>query len=205
MKGAGKPRLRLGVTGGIGSGKSSVCKVFNVLGIPVFYSDPEAKAIMNNDLSVRSEINAIAGRDLYLSGNLDRAELAKLIFNDDELLGRVNALIHPLVFQNFLQWADMQAAPYVIMEAAILFESGASELVDKVLTVVAPLDQRIDRIVKGNQLTREQVMDRIRNQMDDDIKVKNSDYIIYNSEDDMIILPVLRIHKDLLRQIGLND
>jgi dephospho-CoA kinase len=99
----------------------------------------------------------------------------------------------------------MQAAPYVIMEAAILFESGASELVDKVLTVVAPLDQRIDRIVKGNQLTREQVMDRIRNQMDDDIKVKNSDYIIYNSEDDMIILPVLRIHKDLLRQIGLND
>lgn len=205
MKGAGKPRLRLGVTGGIGSGKSSVCKVFNVLGIPVFYSDPEAKAIMNNDLSVRSEINAIAGRDLYLSGNLDRAELAKLIFNDDELLGRVNALIHPLVFQNFLQWADMQAAPYVIMEAAILFESGASELVDKVLTVVAPLDQRIDRIVKGNQLTREQVMDRIRNQMDDDIKVKNSDYIIYNSEDDMIIPPVLRIHKDLLRQIGLND
>lgn len=205
MKGAGKPRLRLGVTGGIGSGKSSVCKVFNVLGIPVFYSDPEAKAIMNNDLSVRSEINAIAGRDLYLSGNLDRAELAKLIFNDDELLGRVNALIHPLVFQNFLQWADMQAAPYVIMEAAILFESGAYEIVDKVLTVVAPLDQRIDRIVKGNQLTREQVMDRIRNQMDDDIKVKNSDYIIYNSEDDMIILPVLRIHKDLLRQIGLND
>ncbi len=205
MKGAGKPRLRLGVTGGIGSGKSSVCKVFNVLGIPVFYSDPEAKAIMNNDLSVRSEINAIAGRDLYLSGNLDRAELAKLIFNDDELLGRVNALIHPLVFQNFLQWADMQAAPYVIMEAAILFESGAYEIVDKVLTVVAPLDQRIDRIVKGNQLTREQVMDRIRNQMDDDIKVKNSDYIIYNSEDDMIIPPVLRIHKDLLRQIGLND
>ncbi|MDY0098876.1 MAG: dephospho-CoA kinase [Bacteroidales bacterium] len=205
MKGAGKPRLRLGVTGGIGSGKSSVCKVFNVLGIPVFYSDPEAKAIMNNDLSVRSEINAIAGRDLYLSGNLDRAELAKLIFNDDELLGRVNALIHPLVFQNFLQWADMQAAPYVIMEAAILFESGAYEIVDKVLTVVAPLDQRIDRIVKGNQLTREQVMDRIRNQMDDDDKVKNSDYIIYNSEDDMIIPPVLRIHKDLLRQIGLND
>lgn len=205
MKGAGKPRIRLGVTGGIGSGKSSVCKVFNVLGIPVFYSDPEAKAIMNNDLSVRSKINAIAGKDLYLSGNLDREELSTMIFNDEELLGRVNALIHPLVFQNFILWADMQTAPYVIMEAAILFESGASELVDKVLTVVAPLDQRIDRLVKGNQLTREQVMDRIRNQMDDDVKVKNSDYIIYNSEDDMIIPSVLRIHRDLLRQIGIND
>ena len=205
MKGTGKPRIRLGVTGGIGSGKSSVCRVFNVLGIPVFYSDPEAKAIMNNDLSVRSKINAIAGKDLYLSGNLDREELSTMIFNDEELLGRVNALIHPLVFQNFIQWADKQIAPYVIMEAAILFESGASELVDKVLTVVAPLDQRIERTVKGNQLTREQVMDRIRNQMDDDIRVKNSDYIIYNSENDMIIPSVLRIHRDLLRQIGIND
>ncbi len=205
MKGTGKPRIRLGVTGGIGSGKSSVCRVFNVLGIPVFYSDPEAKAIMNNDLSVRSKINAIAGKDLYLSGNLDREELSTMIFNDEELLGRVNALIHPLVFQNFIQWADKQIAPYVIMEAAILFESGASELVDKILTVVAPLDQRIDRTVKGSQLTREQVMDRIRNQMDDDVKVKNSDYIIYNSEDDMIIPSVLRIHRDLLRQIGIND
>ena len=172
MKGAGKPRIRLGVTGGIGSGKSSVCRVFNVLGIPVFYSDSEAKAIMNNDLSVRSKINAIAGKDLFLNGNLDREELAKIIFNDEELLRRVNALIHPLVFQNFIQWTDMQTAPYVIMEAAILFESGASELVDKVLTVVAPLDQRIERTVKGNQLTREQVMDRIRNQMDDDVRVK---------------------------------
>ena len=205
MKGTGKPRIRLGVTGGIGSGKSSVCRVFNVLGIPVFYSDPEAKAIMNNDLSVRSKINAIAGKDLYLSGNLDREELSTMIFNDEELLGRVNALIHPLVFQNFIQWADKQIAPYVIMEAAILFESGASELVDKILTVVAPLDQRIDRTVKGSQLTREQVMNRIRNQMDDDVKVKNSDYIIYNSEDDMIIPSVLRIHRDLLRQIGIND
>lgn len=205
MKGAGKPRIRLGVTGGIGSGKSSVCRVFNVLGIPVFYSDSEAKAIMNNDLSVRSKINAIAGKDLFLNGNLDREELAKIIFNDEELLRRVNALIHPLVFQNFIQWTDMQTAPYVIMEAAILFESGASELVDKVLTVVAPLDQRIERTVKGNQLTREQVMDRIRNQMDDDIRVKNSDYIIYNSENDMIIPSVLRIHGDLLRQTGIND
>ncbi|MGI6340165.1 MAG: dephospho-CoA kinase [Bacteroidales bacterium] len=205
MKGAGKPRIRLGVTGGIGSGKSSVCRVFNVLGIPVFYSDSEAKAIMNNNLSVRSKINAIAGKDLFLNGNLDREELAKIIFNDEELLRRVNALIHPLVFQNFIQWTDMQTAPYVIMEAAILFESGASELVDKVLTVVAPLDQRIERTVKGNQLTREQVMDRIRNQMDDDVRVKNSDYIIYNSENDMIIPSVLRIHGDLLRQTGIND
>lgn len=202
MKEEIKPQLRLGVTGGIGSGKSSVCKVFSVLGIPVFYSDPEARAIMNNDLSLRPELNSIAGKDLYQSGTLDRAELAGLIFSNEELLARVNALVHPLVFRNFISWAEIQKTPYVIMEAAILFESGAWELVDRILTVVAPLDQRVERIIRGNQLTRQQVMDRIRNQMDDETKVKNSDYIIYNSEDDLIIPPVLRIHKDLLRQTG---
>jgi len=194
-------RLKLGVTGGIGSGKTSVCRVFNVLGIPVFSADSEAKQIMDNEKNISRELNSIAGRDLYRNGDLDRVELARLIFNDQNLLRKVNSLVHPVVFEHFKQWQEKQTAPYVIMEAAILFESGGSKLVDKIITVVAPLDERIGRVIKGNRLTREQVMERIRNQLDDDMKIKQSDYVIYNSENDMIIPAILKIHEDLMAQI----
>jgi dephospho-CoA kinase len=194
-------RLKLGVTGGIGSGKTSVCRVFNVLGIPVFSADSEAKQIMDNEKNISRELNSIAGRDLYRNGDLDRVELARLIFNDQNLLRKVNSLVHPVVFEHFKQWQEEQTAPYVIMEAAILFESGGSKLVDKIITVVAPLDERIGRVIKGNRLTREQVMERIRNQLDDDMKIKQSDYVIYNSENDMIIPAILKIHEDLMAQI----
>jgi dephospho-CoA kinase len=194
-------RLKLGVTGGIGSGKTSVCRVFNVLGIPVFSADSEAKQIMDNEKNISRELNSIAGRDLYHNGDLDRVELARLIFNDQNLLRKVNSLVHPVVFEHFKQWQEEQTAPYVIMEAAILFESGGSKLVDKIITVVAPLDERIGRVIKGNRLTREQVMERIRNQLDDDMKIKQSDYVIYNSENDMIIPAILKIHEDLMAQI----
>jgi len=195
-------RLKLGITGGIGSGKTSVCRVFNVLGIPVFSADSEAKHIMDNEKNISRELNSIAGRDLYRNGDLDRVELARLIFNDQNLLKKVNSLVHPVVFEHFKQWQEEQTAPYVIMDAAILFESGGSKLVDKIITVVAPLDERIGRVIKGNRLTREQVMERIRNQLDDDIKIKQSDYVIYNSENDMIIPAILKIHEDLMAQIN---
>jgi len=195
-------RLKLGITGGIGSGKTSVCRVFNVLGIPVFSADSEAKHIMDNEKNISRELNSIAGRDLYRNGDLDRVELARLIFNDQNLLKKVNSLVHPVVFEHFKQWQEEQTAPYVIMDAAILFESGGSKLVDKIITVVAPLDERIGRVIKGNRLTREQVMERIRNQLDDDIKIRQSDYVIYNSENDMIIPAILKIHEDLMAQIN---
>ncbi len=195
-------RLKLGVTGGIGSGKTSVCKVFSVLGIPVFSADFVAREIMDKDRDVIRALNKIAGRDLYLNGDLDREGLARLIFNDQSLLGKVNSLVHPVVFERFNHWQMEQNAPYVIMEAAILFESGASKLVDRIVTVVAPVEERIERVVRSNRHTREQVMERIRNQMDDDLKIKQSDYIIHNSENDMIIPAILEIHDDLLSQIN---
>ncbi|HUV01128.1 MAG TPA: dephospho-CoA kinase [Bacteroidales bacterium] len=198
-----KPLLKLGVTGGIGSGKTSVCRVFSVLGIPVFTADIEAKDIMDNDREIIQNLNSIAGKDLYPEGRLDREELAKLIFNDQDLLHKVNSLVHPLIFGNFLQWVEKQNAPYVIMEAAILFESGGSEYVDKVVTVVAPVEERIERIVRGNKLTREQVLARIRNQMDDDLKIKQSDFVINNSENDMIIPAILDIHEDMINRVSL--
>lgn len=194
--------FRLGVTGGIGSGKTSVCKVFNVLGIPVFSADPVARDIMDKDAGIRLRLNTIAGRDLYRGGELNRAELAGLIFNNQALLEKVNSLVHPLVFNNFIEWSVRQSSPYVIMDAAILFESGASKLVDRIATVVAPVKERIERVMQRNSLTGEQVRERIRNQMEDDERIKLSHYIINNSENDMIIPAVIRIHNDLLKIIN---
>jgi dephospho-CoA kinase len=194
--------MKLGITGGIGSGKTSVCRVFNVLGIPVFSADPEASKIMDNDSNIIREINKIAGRNLYKKGTLDRKVLASLIFNDPVLLGKVNALVHPMVFEHFRKWAKLQEAVYVIMEAAILFESGAVSLVDRVATVVAPVEERISRVTRRNLLSREQVMERIKNQMDDEARIKLSDYVICNSENDMIIPAILKIHEDLLNHIN---
>lgn len=194
--------IKLGVTGGIGSGKTSVCRVFNVLGIPVFSSDLVAKQIMDNDKNIILRINSIAGKDLYTNGSLNRLELAELIFKDNSLLEKVNSLIHPVVFDHFRKWVKEQAAPYMIMEAAILFESGASKLVDKVLTVVAPIEERVARVIQRNRLSREQILERIRNQMDDDSRIKLSDYVIHNSENDLIIPEILKIHEEVLTLIN---
>jgi dephospho-CoA kinase len=199
MKKIRKPGKKLGITGGIGSGKTSVCKVFAVLGIPFFSADPEAKEIMDNDSSIIHRINSVAGRNLYSGGSLDRMALADLIFNDNSLLEKVNSIVHPVVFDHFMKWEMEQDAPYVIFEAAILIESGASKLVDKIATVVAPVEERIQRVILRNNLSREQIIERMRNQMDDDSRIRMSDYVIYNSENDMIIPAVLKIHEDLLK------
>jgi dephospho-CoA kinase len=197
-----KSGFKLGVTGGIGSGKTSVCRVFSVLSVPVFSADREAQDIMENDEVIKSKINYISGKDLYADGSLNRMELAKIIFNDRALLDKVNLLVHPAVFDRFRKWVRDQTAPYIIMEAAILFESGASKFVDKVATVVAPVEQRIGRVIARNKLSRDQVMERMRNQMDDEMRIKLSDYIINNSENDMIIPPILSIHEDILKLIN---
>jgi dephospho-CoA kinase len=197
-----KPWFKLGVTGGIGSGKTSVCRVFDVLRIPVFSADRDATETMEKDKTIIGKLNSIAGRDLYVTGNLDRMELARIIFNDRTLLEKVNLLVHPAVFDHFRNWALEQIAPYVIMEAAILFESGGSKFVDRVATVVAPVEQRIERVIQRNKLSREQVMERMKNQMDDETRIKLSDYVINNSENDMIISAILEIHKDILNFIN---
>jgi len=194
--------MKLGITGGIGSGKTSVCRVFNVLGIPVFSADPEASKIIENDKRIKAELNKIAGRNLYEKKTLDRKTLALLIFNNPALLAKVNSLVHPVVFDNFTKWAAIQNAPYVIMEAAILFESGAAILVDRVATVVAPVEERISRVTRRNRLTREEVLDRIKNQMNDEMRIRMSDYVIQNSENDMIIPAILSIHEDILTHIN---
>jgi dephospho-CoA kinase len=203
MKKVKRTGFKLGVTGGIGSGKSSVCKVFGVLGIPVFSTDRVARGIMDGDTDIVRQINSIVGKDLYINGFLDRMALATLIFNNNSLLEKVNSLVHPLVFEQFITWEKEQTAPYVIMEAAILFESGASRLVDKIATIVAPEEERLNRVINRGMLSRKQVMERMKNQLDDASRIKLSDYVIYNSENDMVIPAIMKIHEDILTKISI--
>jgi dephospho-CoA kinase len=195
-------KFRLGVTGGIGSGKTSVCRVFNLLGVPVFSADEAARDIMDNDRTVIDKVNHIAGKDLYLSGKLDRSALAGLVFTDPQLLHKINQVVHPQVRERFNEWEKLQAADYVIFEAAILFESGTFQVLDRILTVVAPVEERIERVIKRNNLSREQILARIKNQSDDDYKVSRSHYVIDNSENKMIIPEILKIHNDILNIIN---
>jgi dephospho-CoA kinase len=190
---------RLGVTGGIGSGKTTVCRIFRVLGVPVFVADIEARRLINSDHAIRQEINAITGEDLYASGELDRKELARIIFNRPELLHRVNASVHPAVLRIFDEWAGKSEAPYVIIEAAILFEAKADVLVDRVAAISAPVEERIARVMGRNDLSREEVMERIKNQLEDDEREEQSYYVINNADNEMIIPEILKIHDDMLR------
>jgi dephospho-CoA kinase len=178
---------RLGVTGGIGSGKTTVCRIFRVLGVPVFVADASAREVMNNDPGIRNKINDIAGKDLYSGGELDRMELARLIFNRPEMLKSVNAAVHE------------SDAPYVIMEAAVLFESKADTFVDRVVSISAPVEERIARVMGRNELSREQVIERINNQLEDDEREEQSYYVINNADNEMIIPEILKIHEDMLR------
>lgn len=189
--------MKVGVTGGIGSGKTSVCRVFGVLGVPVFDADVEAGKIIETDHHVKKKLSEIAGIDLYSEGYLNRKALAKLIFNDTALLQRVNSLIHPLVFETFKRWAEGMESSYVIMEAAILFESGASALVDKTLTVAAPYEERLQRVAKRSGLGISEFEERVRNQFPQEELIRRSDYVIMNGDADMVIPAVLAIHNEL--------
>lgn len=193
---------RLGVTGGIGSGKTTVCRIFRVLGVPVFVADVAARQLMNTDHAIRKEINAITGEDLYTTGELDRKELARLIFNKQELLRRVNEVVHPAVLRIFDEWAEKSESPYVIMEAAILFEARADTMVDRVAAISAPVEERIARVMGRNDLSREEVMERINNQLEDDEREEQSYYVINNADNEMIIPEILKIHDDMLRLAG---
>ncbi|HPT11801.1 MAG TPA: dephospho-CoA kinase [Bacteroidales bacterium] len=190
---------KLGVTGGIGSGKTTVCRVFTVLGIPVFLADDAAKELMNNNLILREKINSVAGKDLYTKGYLDRKELAQLIFSNHSLLEKVNSLVHPMVFESFENWVTELDTPYLIMEAAILFESQAYKLVDRVVSITAPIEERISRVMGRSELTRNQVLERVSSQMDDEERNERSYYVINNSDSELIIPEILKIHEDMLR------
>jgi dephospho-CoA kinase len=190
--------LKIGLTGGIGSGKSTVAKIFEVLGIPVYYADTEAKRIMNEDPQLKADIIKHFGQDAYMEHELNRPYLSSIVFNNKEKLSLLNSLVHPATIRDSKEWINKQTATYAIKEAALIFESGTQEFLDYVIGVSAPEHLRIHRAMKRDQLTREQVLKRMSKQIEEVIKMHLCDFIIYNDEVKPVIPQVLELHKKLV-------
>jgi len=192
--------LRIGLTGGIGSGKTTVAKIFQVLGIPVYYADDVAKKLMNTDASLKEAIIKHFGAQAYRNGELDRKYMASVVFNDTAKLKLLNSLTHPATIRDAEEWMRQlaesggQNAPYIIKEAALLFESGANKSVDKVIGVYAPRPLRIKRVMKRDGVTEEEVIKRISRQMDEEEKMKCCDYVITNNEEQLLLPQVMELH-----------
>jgi dephospho-CoA kinase len=190
--------LRIGITGGIGSGKSTVAKVFEVLGIRVYYADDAAKRLMNEDEELKEKIQLQFGTEVYKNGQLDKKHLANIVFKSPEKLAILNALVHPATLQDAERWMQKQSSAYAIKEAALIFESGAHEHLDYVIGVTAPTPLRIQRTMQRDGITREEVIARMDKQMDETIKMKLCDFIIKNDEQEMLLPQILDLHKKLL-------
>jgi dephospho-CoA kinase len=191
----------VGLTGGIGSGKSTVAKIFYQLGIPVYDADSRSKNIVNTNIEIKNFLKNEFGNDIYISENqLDTKKLAKYIFNNKELLQKVNSIIHPKVNEDFKIWSENQKSKYVIKEAAILFESGSYKQTDKIITVTAPVNVRIERVCKRDNTNEEQVKSRINNQMSDEEKIKKSHFVIYNDNSKLLIPQIINIHNQILSE-----
>jgi len=190
--------IKVGITGGIGSGKSIVCKVFMHLGVPVFHSDKYAREIINNNEEVKDSILKTFGRSIFNKNIINRTALANIVFSDPKSLKALNTLIHPVVSKEFENWLqDKQKYKYILKEAAILIESGSYKSLNKVICITCPEEERIRRVVKRDNISRENVVKRINMQMSDKEKSKLSDFIINNDGGTTILPQIINIHKQL--------
>jgi len=191
--------LRVGLTGGIGSGKTTVAKIFELLGIPVYYADDAAKKIMNEDNELKAAIQKQFGAETYKNGELNRAYLSTKVFNDAFQLEILNSLVHPATIRDAARWMEGQKSSYTIKEAALIFESGSAEYLDYVIGVYAPAQLRMERTMERNHLGLDDVTQRMNKQLDEDMKMKLCDFVIYNDEKHLLIPQVIELHQKLLR------
>lgn len=191
--------LKVGLTGNIGSGKTWVCQVFEALNVPVFYADLEARKILNSK-QVISEIKEIFGADMLISDSeIDRKKLAAVVFQNKKELEKLNQLIHPKLRVHFSEWAENHKEyPYVLLEAAILFENGFNKYLDLSITVSAPLEIRLQRVMLRDGSTKEEVLARMDNQWNEKRKIAASNFVIINDGQQMILSQVLKIHQQLI-------
>ncbi|MDP3916059.1 MAG: dephospho-CoA kinase [Bacteroidota bacterium] len=190
--------IKVGITGGIGSGKSTACKVFSLLGIPVFEADIVAKQLMNTDPEIRSKLIDLFGTSVYLPVHtIDRKYLAGIVFNNASLLTQLSKIVHPEVHKSFENWCRNQQSPYILHESAILFETGFYKLMDKSIAVIANENQRIERVMKRDKITHELVKQRIKNQLNDEEKIKLADFVIGNNDHELIIPQIVEIDKKI--------
>ena len=192
--------LKVGITGGIGSGKSVVCKIFSSLGIPIYDADNAAKELVETNAKIKADIKKEFGSDLYNAlGKLDRKKMAAKVFNNKTALEKLNSIIHPAVIKHSEVWAKKHNdALYIIREAAILFESGTYKGLDKIIVVTAPEELRIKRVMERDKKSKEEILAIIKNQSSDKEKIKRSDFAITNDERKLVLPQVLSIHEKLL-------
>jgi len=189
----------VGITGGIGSGKTTVCKIFEVLGVPVYYADERAKWLLNNDTTVKEKVVALLGNDAYSNGELNRPLIAEKVFADKNLLEEYNSIVHPAVAEDTLTWSSQHLdEPYVLKEAALLVETGSYLNLDKLIVVTAPEKIRIERVMQRDELSEAAVMARIKNQMPESEKVKLADFVIVNDGTQSLIEQVKNIHQEIM-------
>lgn len=194
--------LLVGITGGIGSGKSTVCKLFSLLGVPVYTADDRAKWLMNHDSALKEKILAAFGSESYLSnGELNRAYLAASVFSNPEKVAALNALVHPAVRKDFMDWVSQQSAPFLIKEAALLFETGAAKELDCMINVSSPLRVRMARVLlRDPHRTEDQVNQIIDQQLPDEEKNERADFSIKNTDNKLLLPQVIALHEQLLRK-----
>lgn len=187
--------LKIGITGGIGSGKTTVAKVFEVMGTPVYYADEAARHLMNTNEELKVQIKATFGDESYTDGKLNRKYIADIVFNNPEKLTLLNTLTHPATLADAASWMSQQSAPYTLKEAALLFESGSNKDLDYVIGVHSPLELRLQRVMNRDNVAEAEVLKRMSRQMDEEEKMKRCDFIIFNDESRSVIPQVLELDR----------
>lgn len=191
--------IKIGLTGGIGSGKTTIAKIFELLKVPVYYADTATKQLYESNNELKALLKTHFGNDIYSDEKLNRSQLAAIVFNDPQKLELLNSMVHPITIKDAAEWAQRQITPYVLKEAALLFESGSVAELDYVIGVQAPQHIRIKRAMDRDGATREQVLSRMHRQIDETIKMRLCDFIIDNSEQQLVIPQVLQLHRHLLQ------
>ena len=190
--------IKVGITGGMGSGKSTVAKVFEVLGIPVYYADDAAKRLMNENAKLKEALQKMFGAETYLDGKLNRPYLSSKVFNNPEQLALLNSVVHPATIKDAEQWMLLQKTPYAIKEAALIFESGSQDQLDYVIGVSAPEPLRILRVMKRDNISRDAIKARMENQLNESIKMRLCNYVVINDEQELVIPQVMKLHETFL-------
>lgn len=188
---------KVGITGGIGSGKSTVAELLNIRGVAIYDSDSRAKELMNGNEALREALIAAFGAECYTGAGLNRAWLAERVFGNKAELERLNAIVHPAVMRDFAAWAEAQEGDYVVLESAILLEAGLEENVDVVVAVMAPKDIRLERAMQRDGASREQIEERMRNQMSDDERTDRAKYAVVNIDIEELEEDVEQLHRRL--------
>jgi dephospho-CoA kinase len=193
--------LKIGLTGGIGSGKTTVAKVLEVLGVPLYYADEAAKELMYKNELLKQQLIFHFGEETYFAdGQLNRKHLSALVFADKEKLELLNSFVHPVTIADAAAWFSRQTAPYVVKEAALLFESGTAQGLDFIIGVTAPVELRIKRVMDRDGVTRDEVLRRMQNQLDEEIKMKRCDFVLQNNEQELLLPQVVQLHEKLIRR-----